>query len=431
MNAAADRGTSQSVDESLSTQSTSATPAPAPTATGASAEQAVYATSTSRTTATTPDLLRNRFDAREWAGAFGDLGTLIPFVVGYIAVAGMDPFGVLLAFGAALVFTGFFYRTPMPVQPMKAIGAIATAQGTALALTPATIAGAGLITGLLWLVLGMSGLAQRLARLVTRPVTAGVILGLGLLLSWQALNFIATNWLLGAVAAAVTMVLLRVLPLAAMPALLLSGVVAAFWMDPALVGALAQIEPSLHAPVFALAGISWNEFAVAALALALPQVPLTLGNGLIAVTSEHNRLFPGRPQTQRTVSLTTGAINIGSSLIGGVPMCHGAGGLAGHVRFGARTGGAPVMLGGLLLGLALFFSDSVATLFRLFPTPILGVILLAAGIELMRGAGRPQGERGARLTMLATAALCLWHVGLAFLVGLALQFVFRLPRPGQ
>lgn len=431
MNAATDQGTSLPARESVSAQSAAAAPGRVPTAASGFAEHTDYAASSGRETESASQRRRNRFDAREWAGAFGDLGTLIPFVVGYIAVAGMDPFGVLLAFGAALVFTGFFYRAPMPVQPMKAIGAIATAQGTAVALTTATIAAAGLITGLLWLALGMSGLAQRLARLVTRPVTAGVILGLGLLLSWQALNFIATNWLLGAVAAAVTMVLLRVLPLAAMPTLLLSGVVAASWMDPTLVGALSQIEPGLHAPVFALADISWNEFAVAALALALPQVPLTLGNGLIAVTSEHNRLFPGHPQTQRTISLTTGAMNIGSSLIGGVPICHGAGGLAGHVRFGARTGGAPVILGGLLLGLALFFSDSVATLFRLFPTPILGVILLAAGIELIRGAGLPQSARGARLTMLATAALCLWHVGLAFLVGLALQFVFRLPRPEQ
>ena len=187
----------------------------------------------------------------------------------------------------------------------------------------------------------------------------------------------------------------------------------------------------MHAPAFALAGIGWNELAVAALVLALPQVPLTLGNGLIAVAGEHNRLFPERPLTQRTVSITTGAINVGSSLIGGVPMCHGAGGLAGHVRFGARSGGAPMILGGLLLVLALFYSDSVATLFRLFPAPILGVILLMAGIELARGAGVPAGSRGARFTMLATAALCLWHVGLAFLVGVALQFAFRLPRPEQ
>jgi len=377
----------------------------------------------------TSTLARNRFDAREWAGAFGDLGTLVPFVVGYIAVVRMDPFGVLLAFGTALVCTGFFYRTPMPVQPMKAIGAIAMAQGATLALTPATIAAAGLITGLFWLLLGLTGIVRHVTRVISRPVVAGLILGLGIVLSWEAGKLVASYWLLGIPAAALALILLRFLPIAAMPTLLLGGIVTALWMDPALLGALAGIEPALPAPTPGLTGVGWNEFAVATVALVLPQIPLTLGNGLIAVTHEQNRLFPGSKVAPQTVSLTTGAINVGASLVGGVPMCHGAGGLAGHVRFGARTGGAPIILGTLLLVIAVFFSDSVATLFHLFPAPILGVILLVAGIELVRGAGWPDRDAGARVTMLATAALCLWHVGLAFIVGLALQFAFRLKRP--
>jgi hypothetical protein len=71
---------------------------------------------------------QNRFDRMEIAGAFGDLGTLMPFVVAYIGVLRMDAFGVLLAFGSAMVVCGFAYRTPMPVQPMKVAGAIATTQ---------------------------------------------------------------------------------------------------------------------------------------------------------------------------------------------------------------------------------------------------------------------------------------------------------------
>ena len=67
----------------------------------------------------------NRFDRMEWAGAFGDLGTLVPFLVAYVAVVRVDPFGILLTFGAAMVVCGLSYRTPFPVQPMKAIGALA------------------------------------------------------------------------------------------------------------------------------------------------------------------------------------------------------------------------------------------------------------------------------------------------------------------
>src|SRR5690606_5429758 len=109
--------------------------------------------------------------------------------------------------------------------------------------------------------------------------------------------------------------------------------------------------------------------------LALPQLPLTLGNAILGITEENNREFPDRPVTESRVAVSTGIMNLGSAALGGVPMCHGAGGMAGHVRFGARTGGAPILLGGILVVLALFFSGSVVTLLRVFPVAILGVIL--------------------------------------------------------
>lgn len=98
---------------------------------------------------------RNRFDRMEVAGAFGDLGTLIPFVVAYISLLKMDPFGVLFAFGTTMVVCGVIYRTPIPVQPMKAAGAIATTQAAqTLVITPAMVWGASLATGIVWLLLG-------------------------------------------------------------------------------------------------------------------------------------------------------------------------------------------------------------------------------------------------------------------------------------
>jgi hypothetical protein len=83
------------------------------------------------------------------AGAFGDLGTLVPFVVAYLSVMKMDPFDVLLSFGTAMIVCGFVYRTPIPVQPMKAAGAIATTQAAlTLAIMPTMVYGASLVTGL-------------------------------------------------------------------------------------------------------------------------------------------------------------------------------------------------------------------------------------------------------------------------------------------
>lgn len=369
-----------------------------------------------------------RFGLSEWAGAFGDLGTLIPFVVGYIAIAHMDAFGVLLSFGLALILAGVFYRVPFPVQPMKAIAAIATTQGAALAITPAAIGAAGLVTGLLWLVLGVTGLGQRIARLVSRPVVGGLILGLGLGLMVHGARLITAQWILGLVALLLTALIIRRSPAVAILALLAFGVAAAVWLDPVLAPALGAMEPALRLPTFALGALDGQAFLVGTLLLALPQAPLTLGNAVIAITHEHNRLFPARPISERTVSISTGLLNLGSSALGGVPLCHGAGGLAGHVRFGARTGGAVIILGALLLGLALFYSDSVTTIFRLFPTPVLGVILVYAGFELVRGV-RFAGTSLAGIGVLAaTAAFALWHVGLAFVVGVALQYLLRLSK---
>src|SRR5580698_2704779 len=123
---------------------------------------------------------RNRFDRMEWAGAFGDLGTLLPFVVAYLAALKMDPFGVLFSFGLAMVICGLVYKTPFPVQPMKAIGAVATTQAAqTLTVTAGAVHAASLASGAIWLVLGLTGTAQRVARLVDRPVVVGIILGLG------------------------------------------------------------------------------------------------------------------------------------------------------------------------------------------------------------------------------------------------------------
>lgn len=118
-------------------------------------------------------------------------------------------------------------------------------------------------------------------------------------------------------------------------------------------------------------------------------------------------------------------MNLFSSAVGGIPMCHGAGGMAGHVAFGARTGGSVVILGAVLLGLAFFFSDSVQVLFKLFPPAVLGVILFMTGAQLAMGSG-PTGEsRGERFVVLATAAFCMWNVAIGFIAGLGLYQLSR------
>ena len=223
--------------------------------------------------------------------------------------------------------------------------------------------------------------------------------------------------MLSAALLAATLLLLARSRLPAMLVLLFTGAALTVIQQPALVAELATIKPALQLPVFAWPLLGWQDLWLGALLLALPQLPLTFGNALIAITEENNRLFPDRKVSERRVAFSTGLLNLFSSAIGGIPMCHGAGGMAGHVKFGARTGGASVMLGAVLLVLALFFAGSVGTLFRLFPAPVLGVILFLAGAELATGSRDPGAEKAERFVVLATAAIAVLNVGIAVIFG--------------
>ncbi|MCW8908884.1 MAG: sulfate transporter [Sedimenticola sp.] len=366
---------------------------------------------------------RNRFDRMEWAGAFGDLGTLIPFLIAYITLAGMDPLGVLFVFAIALIFVGAWYRTPFPVQPMKAIGAAVVSQG--VAVTPATIAGAGLVTGAIWLLLGATGLIERVTRLVSRPVVAGIILGLGAGFMLKGIEMMASHWLIASIALLLTLLMLGNRRLPAMLLLLLFGVVCGVLLNPEHLQRLSAFSVQFRLPELVLQSVGWSDLLTGGLFLALPQLPLTLGNAILAIRQENNRLFPDRPVSEWRVALSTGLMNLFGAPLGGVPMCHGAGGMAGHVAFGARTGGAPIILGGLLLVAALFFSNSVLLLLQLLPESILGVVLFITGAQLAIGCGGLGESRGDRFITLATAAFAIWHVGIAFLVGIGAAWMQR------
>lgn len=369
---------------------------------------------------------RNKYDLHELAGAFGDLGTLVPFVVAYVSLVRMDPAGILLAFGLSLIAAGLIFRTPFPVQPMKAIGAVAIIQASgAVALTPLMVAGAGLVTAVIWLFLAATGLAQWLARWIPRPALLGVVMGLGFSFMLEGIRMMAGIWWISAGLLAATLLLMARFRPAAMLVLLTAGAVLALWQQPGLLEALPMVQPVFRLPAFTWAELGLRDLWLGALLLALPQVPLTFGNAFVAITEENNRLFPDRPVTNRQVALSTGIMNLGSSALGGIPMCHGAGGMAGHVRFGATTGGASVMLGVLLTVLALFFSGSVGTLFKLIPPAVLGVILFIAGAELALSSRDPHGQKEDRFLVIATAAFAVFHVGVAVLIGIAAHVASR------
>jgi hypothetical protein len=354
-----------------------------------------------------------RFDLREWSGAFGDLGTLVPFLLAYITIVGVEPAGMLLAFGIAFVAAGVVFRTPFPVQPMKAIGAVAiTGAAQTATITPEAVA----VTALA---------AERVVGWVGRPVVLGITLGLGFAFMLDGTRMMASNVWLAAPLLAVTVLLLSNRALLAMLLILAAGAAWAVLGDPAVGAALAQVKPGFTLPAWPFRDLGAEAVLLGVVLLALPQVPLTLGNAIIAPVEFNNRAFPDRQVNARKLAFSTGVINALGSLIGGVPMCHGAGGMAAQVSFGARSGGAPIIIGVLLAVAGLFFSESVGAFLRLFPHAALGVMLFVAGLQLALGSCDLAPDKGERFVTLGTAALSVWNVGVAFLFGMAVLWIVR------
>jgi predicted benzoate:H+ symporter BenE len=365
-------------------------------------------------------LLGNDYNKMEFAGAFGDLGTLIPFVVGYITLNKMDPLGILVAFGIFKIFVGLYFRTPIPIQPMKAIGGMAIAHaGT---ITPGMIWGSGIFTGLFWLLMGVTGAITWIEKVTTKPVVRGIMLGLGLSFIVEGLGMMKAQPVLAIGGVVLTLLLLNNKRLPAMLALLGYGIIFSFLQKPELIEEFSHLSIRFRWPELAFGRISWKELLSGFVILGLPQAPLTLGNAIIGTVAENNQYFPDRKVTAKTITIDHGVMNLISTCIGGVPMCHGAGGMAGHIRFGARTGGALVILGVIVLLTGLFLSDSVALLFQVFPRPILGVILFFAGVELGLVVKDIKLKRQNLFVLLVTAGTAMWNMGAAYLAGLLLYY---------
>jgi MFS superfamily sulfate permease-like transporter len=328
-----------------------------------------------------------------------------------------------VAFGLFKIMAGLYFRTPVPIQPMKAIGTAAISHAGAIGA--GAIWASGLFTGALWLLMGLTGAVTWIARITSRPVVQGLVLGLGLAFILEGVKLMEGDYLVAAVAAALIFALLSRERVPAMLVLLGLGAAIAVTRQPGLLGELARVSFHVHLPRFALLDLRWDDVLTGVAVLGLPQAALTLGNAIVATVEENNALFPDRRITVRTVAIDHGIMNLVSAGLGGVPMCHGAGGMAGHVRFGARTGGALVILGVVVLFTGLFLSDSVATLLKLFPPALLGVILLFGGLELAAGPHGHHLDKMDRYVMLLTAGVSMWNMGAGYLAGLVLWHASR------
>jgi len=356
-----------------------------------------------------------RFSMREMSGAMGDFGTLLPLAVGYISVCGLNPAGLLVTIGLANILTGLIYRLPIPIEPMKVIAAVAIAQSW----EPSMIYAAGFSMGVVWLAISATRVMDRVAVLTPEPVVRGIQVALGILLAAQAFEMVAGSWVLGAVCIGIILIL-RKNPYAP-AAIVLIGLGVGIMFLRGQLGGIGFAGPSLpNLTMFHPIQI-WKSLLGAGFA----QIPLTATNAIIVTAAMIKNYWPEREVGVNQLSLSTGIMNLVSPFLGGMPMCHGAGGLASQYYFGARTGGANIIEGTIEVALGILLATSIANLFALFPGPIIGAMMLLVGIQLV-GFGRKFGSGRDLIPLAVTVAVSLiTNMAFGFAAGVLIHYGIR------
>lgn len=387
------------------------------------------------------------FNRLELAGSLGDLGTLLPLAIGMIMINGLDPTGLLFVIGAFYILSGMYYGVTVPVQPMKVIGAYSIA----MALTPGVITASGLLMGIFMLFIGVTGAIHVIGKYTPKPVVRGVQFGVGTLLMVQGIKFmlgtssyqavrnaaepyltvqsvgpIPIGIILGVSGALITFLLLENKKVPAALVVVIGGILVGI-----LLGThegLNKLKIGFHLPRILPFGMpTTKDLTIALLTLTLPQIPMTIGNAVIANADLTREYFGEKAKMSgyRALSNSMGLALLASFLFGGMPVCHGAGGLAAHYRFGARTAGSNVMIGIIFLMLALLFGAGALSIIYLLPLSVLGILLVFAGSQLALMI-KDMKERADLFVVIIMLGITLaTNLAVAFIAGIVIAYAFK------
>ncbi|MBA7500592.1 hypothetical protein ES704_03352 [subsurface metagenome] len=350
-----------------------------------------------------------RFNLEEIAGAIGDYGTLFPIVLGVAIVSNLNLGYILLFFSAWYIITGLYYKMPMPVEPMKVIGAIVIAGG----LNKEEITASGMILGIFFLILGFCKCMKFIQEKVPSSVVRGIQMGLALILFKTSTNFIVKDSVISVIC--ITIIILFYiankfthLTDISVIVVLLIGIV---------IGLLKYGIPQIRIlplPTLIVPGI--QDFVKGGWLLAISQAPLTITNAILSTSLLMQDLIHREVEPDK-LSISIGLMNLTSVPFGGFPMCHGAGGLAAQYRFGARTGGSNIISGLILLPIALFFASPEFV--AIIPLGVFGALLVFVAIEL----GKHSFKTNSYIVTITIAILALIaNMTIAFIVGIILAY---------
>ncbi|MBF0258646.1 MAG: putative sulfate/molybdate transporter [Desulfamplus sp.] len=388
-----------------------------------------------------------RFNRMEFAGSLGDLGTILPLAIGMILINGLNPLGLFLGVGLYYIFSGLYFKVTTPVEPMKVIGAYAIATG----ITASRIQASGLWICIFLLIIGGTGLITLIGRYIPKPVIRGVQLSTGVMLvsqgvklmlgesKFQAFHNAAEPYLqvqqigpvpigivIGITLGVLTLLLLENKRLPAAIVVVGTGILTGiFWGTGE---GLNQIQFGFYLPKILPFGIpSLNDFTFALLVMALPQIPMTIGNAVVANADLSIQYFPddGHRVTYKALCISMALASLMSFFLGGMPMCHGAGGLASRYRFGARTGGSNLIIGSIFVILAIFLGEHLMGVIYLLPMSALGVLLIFAGAQLTLTLLDMKTRKEMFVPILVLGITLASNLAAGFVAGIALSYALK------
>lgn len=360
-----------------------------------------------------------KFSLREFGGSLGDWGTLIPFIIGYVSIVGLNPAGIFFCLGITNIILGIKFNLPLPVQPQKTIGTIALSQ----AWSPNLVVSTGFSTGIIWTILGFTKFLEKIVKKVPIVAVRGIQLGLGLILGWTAAQLIGTDFFLGIISILIIAVLFKSKKVPASIILVVLGLILLFLNESIN---LSNIQFNL--PKFGLIIPQWDNMVIGMVIAGIGQLLLTLTNVMIATVSLIKDLFPEKKDAISASKLANnmGIMNLFNPFLGGIPLCHGSGGLAAQYAFGARTGGSMILEGILEIFLGLFFSETLFLVFNTFPKAILGAMLLYTAILLGNISFKDYNLKTIPIIVISGFLCLFYNITIGFIVGLSLYLAFKL-----
>ncbi|MCP4683699.1 MAG: sulfate permease [Desulfobacterales bacterium] len=393
---------------------------------------------------------RFKFSRMEFAGSLGDLGTLLPLAMGMILINGLNPSGILISIGIFYILSGSYFGVAVPVQPMKVIGAYAIAT----AMSSSQILASGALMALVLLIIGFSGAITFIGKYIPRAVVRGVQFSVGTLLMIEGVKFmlgtsklqtirqmaephltiqnlgpVPIGIVIGIIGSILTLLLLENKRFPAGLLIVLGGIIIGLFLGTH--SGLGELRLGINLPKILPFGMpAGADFTFALFALVLPQTPMTIGNAVMAYGDLSKKYFgaDSRKITYRSSCISMGLANAMSFFLGGMPLCHGAGGLAAHYRFGARTAGSNIIIGSIFMVLAIFLGNHALSVINLIPISVMGILLLFSGSQLALTMNDVKERKDLFVVLLILGITLASNLAIGFTVGIAAAYVLKSDR---